>query len=206
MGPQLHRCGKVRDAFLFFAAFSLLQWGRNFIVAESRCRAAGHSVPSRLQWGRNFIVAESASRRIARSISHRSFNGAATSSLRKGPFTATPMLLAVLLQWGRNFIVAESSTTGARARAGASASMGPQLHRCGKWQSTTAPASRTWCFNGAATSSLRKVVGLLPTRLHRTCFNGAATSSLRKVSCHAVASKLSMKLQWGRNFIVAESS
>ena len=60
----------------------LLQWGRNFIVAEMGCGGQRTKEDVLLQWGRNFIVAE-----------------------------MTPILsLATIvspLQWGRNFIVAE---------------------------------------------------------------------------------------------------
>ena len=36
----------------------MLQWGRNFIVAETRTVATCMSTDGELQWGRNFIVAE----------------------------------------------------------------------------------------------------------------------------------------------------
>ena len=133
MGPQLYRCGNggtpcksraLRSSFngaatlslrklKYFscagAVSSLLQWGRNFIVAETgrwrwcsnrllhasmgpqlyRCGNEAFAENSadymnKLQWGRNFIVAETDS---------------ATSS--------TPLMLS-RLQWGRNFIVAET--------------------------------------------------------------------------------------------------
>ena len=57
MGPQLHRCGKRRSSFSVRPALPL-QWGRNFIVAESLIRQRSPSTLGR-------------------------FNGAATSSLRK---------------------------------------------------------------------------------------------------------------------------
>ena len=40
--------------------FFLLQWGRNFIVAETRVIMELRSTSHMLQWGRNFIVAETA--------------------------------------------------------------------------------------------------------------------------------------------------
>ena len=83
MGPQLYRCGNVMSPLAALASMDLLQWGRNFIVAETipsvhtvrhrhnasmgpqlyRCgnRAVWLSLPftpTSLQWGRNFIVAE----------------------------------------------------------------------------------------------------------------------------------------------------
>ena len=85
MGPQLYRCGnKILFNDPATSRFPL-QWGRNFIVAEttlSPCRTTPGS--SQLQWGRNFIVAET-----------------------QGRGRAIPRI--DVLQWGRNFIVAETS-------------------------------------------------------------------------------------------------
>ena len=60
----------------------LLQWGRNFIVAEIKTATVATPATGMLQWGRNFIVAEI---KNPHSISRKQF----------------------MLQWGRNFIVAE---------------------------------------------------------------------------------------------------
>ena len=61
----------------------------------------------------------------------RSFNGAATLSLRK-LVTSTDTAAAVgMLQWGRNFIVAETHHAELGMGRASSASMGPQLYRCG---------------------------------------------------------------------------
>ena len=108
MGPQLYRCGNRLGSERATLIDIVLQWGRNFIVAEmimgrfSLCRM------NVLQWGRNFIVAEILSMvvrfgPVAVSLQWRpqlyrcgnlprtwrsrwrcsSFNGAATLSLRK---------------------------------------------------------------------------------------------------------------------------
>ena len=82
MGPQLFRCGKRQiydimegqeSAFNGAATFSLrkaawgrlydpgvglLQWGRNFFVAESSDTNMTAIHRLHLQWGRNFFVAE----------------------------------------------------------------------------------------------------------------------------------------------------
>ena len=106
------------------------------------------------------------------------FNGAATLSLRK-PFQACNHPVQYpLLQWGRNFIVAETTCL-------------------------LTPFTMT-CFNGAATLSLRK----LEEPFQRESFNGAATLSLRKhlqTSC-MLQERNEPLLQWGRNFIVAETA
>ena len=156
MGPQLYRCGNLNEQrnskvrYLRFngaATLSLrkfcsllytqsshipLQWGRNFIVAEMRnllslargvtlasmgpqLYRCGNPLPlievakkwDMLQWGRNFIVAEIRPFRRTRQRARRSFNGAATLSLRKS-----------------------GSATGEHRGSG-TASMGPQLYRCG---------------------------------------------------------------------------
>ena len=84
---------------------SMLQWGRNLIVAEGlACRA----VPKRtlpLQWGRNLIVAEGR-RRAAFPPSRAASMGPQLDSCgRRGvPGGKMPLLM---LQWGRNLIVAE---------------------------------------------------------------------------------------------------
>ena len=58
MGPQLVRCGKVREVFTPQLRESLLQWGRNLFVAESVCRIPKPAKVYMLQWGRNLFVAE----------------------------------------------------------------------------------------------------------------------------------------------------
>ena len=89
--------------------FGLLQWGRNFIVAEMRRVAATITFQEMLQWGRNFIVAEMQITAMPASHISRCFNGAATLSLRKSITGEYGHALAAELQWGRNFIVAEIS-------------------------------------------------------------------------------------------------
>ena len=110
---------------------------------------------------------------------YHSFNEAATLSLWKYGMRESARYPDDSLQWGRNFIVAETLDHGFYAHIRRVASMGPQLYRCG---------------NGAVTPLAG--LQLCP------CFNGAATLSLRKSA--KVKPSFSWKLQWGRNFIVAE--
>ena len=207
MGPQLYRCGNIVTWLTSSSMGTVLQWGRNFIVAETRHRSLD------------------ALRGDPR------FNGAATLSLRKHVLGAggveqgilasmgpqlyrcgnivtwlTSSSMGTVLQWGRNFIVAETrhrsldalrgdprfngaATLSLRKHVlgaggveqGILASMGPQLYRCGNLMSSGCPRCRPACFNGAATLSLRKLdVIWMP----------AMSASM---------------LQWGRNFIVAET-
>ena len=110
-----------------------------------------------------------------------SFNGAATLSLRKYRFRELREPNTSMLQWGRNFIVAEIRLRSLAAAAPHTASMGPQLYRCGNVASLQDTLSDLQRFNGAATLSLRKcwIRSLDGTRWEAS-FNGAATLSLRK--------------------------
>ena len=179
MGPQLYRCGNMQSCHHFVSTFAL-QWGRNFIVAETR------TVPC---WPCALL---------------RCFNGAATLSLRKLDVCALMRAPKRLLQWGRNFIVAETGRCSMAPRGVYLASMGPQLYRCGndvedeealssfvglQWGrnfivaetfSSFAASSTYWCFNGAATLSLRKHQCQVWHLRSGSSFNGAATLSLRK--------------------------
>ena len=85
------------------------------------------------------------------------------------------------------------------------ASMGPQLYRCGNAASLAAATQADPCFNGAATLSLRKQFYQHLPWLASTSFNGAATLSLRKPVRDPFLFGVLLELQWGRNFIVAET-
>ena len=157
MGPQLYRCGNV-------------EWSDG----TKSCR-------NWLQWGRNFIVAETSTSRTHSDSEKGRFNGAATLSLRKHSILRATRTLTHTLQWGRNFIVAET--------------------RRWSWHQATYPS----CFNGAATLSLRKLSHTPSNYQNDYCFNGAATLSLRKHRLLLVNGTYTSLLQWGRNFIVAET-
>ena len=58
MGPQLYRCGNSPCMESVLPDVLMLQWGRNFIVAEIPSRPPTLPRHAALQWGRNFIVAE----------------------------------------------------------------------------------------------------------------------------------------------------
>ena len=134
-----------------------------------------------LQWGRNFIVAETSRPGRNPQTRRTRFNGAATLSLRK-PINAS--LFAVKycsLQWGRNFIVAETRPSRNIAAKQFSASMGPQLYRCGNLCADLVPQVR----RGALQWGRNFIV--------------AETWDVSR------APMLVLRLQWGRNFIVAET-
>ena len=82
MGPQLCSCGNETHAGSPFSTTFLLQWGRNFAVAETCGGVLMVWHICQLQWGRNFAVAETTLLDQVASIPRR-FNGAATLQLRK---------------------------------------------------------------------------------------------------------------------------
>ena len=83
MGPQLCSCGNAAASRIRMTGSRLLQWGRNFAVAETADFLAFQPIVNTLQWGRNFAVAET--------VSHASI-----------------IVHLQPLQWGRNFAVAET--------------------------------------------------------------------------------------------------
>ena len=133
MGPQLYRCGNPAGSPPWVIPREvMLQWGRNFIVAETTYTSPSAPSPNTLQWGRNFIVAETC-------FSNLGFE------------------------------------------KNASASMGPQLYRCGNLAFGASTVFEWLGFNGAATLSLRKRPWGRRRRPRVSArFNGAATLSLRK--------------------------
>ena len=221
---SLRKCGNPRHHEY---RWYLLQWDRNFIVAEMavmarrirrgirasmgpqlyRCGNILHPLHylrplSMLQWGRNFIVAE---------------------ILELGG----DYLDVGKLQWGRNFIVAEMSMDTKSKMRLVHASMGPQLYRCGN----PYKIPRTRCLTSASMGpQLYRCGNLvwgclcrsacvasmgpqlyrcgnfppLPIFLSLRRFNGAATLSLRKSILEMEDAITLLMLQWGRNFIVAE--
>ena len=86
---------------------------------------------AQLQWGRNFIVAETRYCDKWVPLLEMGFNGAATLSLRKLAEMHQDLRGQSKLQWGRNFIVAETRYSHDCYGDDCKASMGPQLYRCG---------------------------------------------------------------------------
>ena len=187
----------------------MLQWGRNFIVAETFVPFFVVSfIVSLLQWGRNFIVAEIPDvGRVYGSI--KSFNGAATLSLRR--LVAVSKELVTL----RSFNGAATLSLRRRDKRLAGdvqtgrASMGPQLYRCGdpipETMSPVMPCLKLqWGRNFivAETSSFGSDTELRVGQLQwgRNFIVAETRISLRS---HKYDSKYT--LQWGRNFIVAET-
>ena len=182
-----------------------------------------------LQWGRNFIVAEILFVVPPLYMSEVRFNGAATLSLRKSRLDKQVRVAWVVLQWGRNFIVAEILVNDATFRFGNSLQWGrnfivAEIGSNRDWQfacrigfngaatlslrkfrlSSSRKDQLLPCFNGAATLSLRKFLSHSGLLAGGASFNGAATLSLRKCKLTYSSDLDCVPLQWGRNFIVAE--
>ena len=157
------------------------------------------------------------------------FNGAATLSLRKQTLSILHSLHSTGLQWGRNFIVAEIHSHAAGRLGADTASMGPQLYRCGNISAHSEPSGPPAGFNGAATLSLRKSLmyisciynrfqlqwgrnfivaeippGLAPGGRRRPASMGPQLYRCGNLSTSALGGRCLVSLQWGRNFIVAE--
>ena len=183
----------------------VLQWGRNFIVAETRKRDGAIRViqgasmgpqlyrcgnpailgqlftaMNSLQWGRNFIVAE-------------------TQSLY------FPWPRGDPLQWGRNFIVAETWPDSGGPAPCTWASMGPQLYRCGNASAFRDDERRVPGFNGAATLSLRKHRSTWKHTQRHGMLQWGRNFIVAETLIALVCAVISIVLQWGRNFIVAET-
>ena len=206
MGPQLYRCGNKEDCFT--ASLDVLaSMGPATLSLRKRVHACLHVVPCVASMGPQL---------------YRCGNVEHNVNFEEYP---------LLLQWGRNFIVAETRPKNCTVPRQMQASMGPQLYRCGNGQPQHEQRASLVCFNGAATLSLRKRDVRLARkpanrssfngaatlslrkrrrgawrRCSRPCFNGAATLSLRKLRIVSICSFNCGLLQWGRNFIVAETS
>ena len=133
------------------------------------------------------------------------FNGAATLSLRKYPGNADNVGYLILLQWGRNFIVAEIYRGSCCRGRVTTASMGPQLYRCGNDLGAGLGVESHKCFNGAATLSLRKYYEADngSNQTHDASM-GPQLYRCGNIMRPTMAPIRPMMLQWGRNFIVAE--
>ena len=205
MGPQLYRCGN-----------------------GGLCRGY-HTVCTQLQWGRNFIVAETYAGTVTRPMTENRFNGAATLSLRKPAAGAPTASSSTCFNGAATLSLRKLAPPGAGETVGVpasmvpqlyrcgnlsllrdavqhvDASMGPQLYRCGNPYSNSLGAEIPICFNGAATLSLRKLGPACLPNVSLLGFNGAATLSLRKPNAPGLGYCIQSLLQWGRNFIVAET-
>ena len=200
-------------------------------TSQSRNRTVCRSlraIESGLQWGRDFAVAESKDG-TGPARSHRCFNGAATSQSRNRADQAAELLH---LDCFNGAATSQSRNLARRQRirrqatcfngAATSQSRNRSPRRCGCCRGL-------WRFNGAATSQSRNPCRRRSSPSHRRCFNGAATSQSRnrrggdRQADRCTASmgprlrsrgiirerpgcpKTRYKLQWGRDFAVAES-
>ena len=196
MGPQLYRCGNMKTLTIVGLDTWLcsLQWGRNFIVAETGCPVRSMSCWLSLY-------------RCGLSILPRRFASMGPQLYRCGnqATEAEDRIGDHWLQWGRNFIVAETQALGRPLEvAHTQASMGPQLYRCGNEEvRRTVQVAKTASMGPQLYRCGKQY--LRPKALLVASFNGAATLSLRKRGASRPDDSGMVLLQWGRNFIVAET-
>ena len=180
MGPQLYRCGNILAGLQASEQNRMLQWGRNFIVAEMRAATSryapaepsfnGAATLSLRKYVRtSWAIARSHGFNGAATLSLRKsyrsqwdsrreacFNGAATLSLRKCRHLRGTYAGSQLASMGPQLYRCGNGNNEVSFMITGHASMGPQLYRCGN-HSPTAPGSpRRNSFNRAATLSLRK--------------------------------------------------
>ena len=161
--------------------FHWLQWGRNFIVAETLASVWAWCRVSVLQWGRNFIVAETCLLSCSISARYACFNGAATLSLRKLHCHDVVWKNSDSFNGAATLSLRKPGKSYGACLARKVASMGPQLYRCGNFI--------------AMMLSGKIAIASMGPQLYR-CGN------LARVTAPAWPERL---LQWGRNFIVAET-
>ena len=95
MEPQLYRCGNVHGGI--HGGYGTGRFNGAATLSLRKCLERGHLDASHpvLQWSRNFIVAEIARTAEQLEVGKPSFNGAATLSLRKLlSMTAVPAFLS----------------------------------------------------------------------------------------------------------------
>ena len=171
---------KSAEIWWRYGMLNLLQWGRNFIVAEISSEHKCKNLFCLLQWGRNFIVAEIAGC-VCRVCQVR-LASMGPQLYRCGNIISSShsAISHFSLQWGRNFIVAEIGLI-------------PLILR----QTTMLQWGRNFIV-----AEIRTPHNAKPH--HEKRFNGAATLSLRKCDIDIDSLDGLELLQWGRNFIVAE--
>jgi len=191
---------------------------------------AGSRRPAKLQWGRRANTAERL-KSETRAAVHRSFNGAAARTRRRGATNRYIELAMALLQWGRRANTAESRTKVVEFVVERLASMGPPREHGGELAESELERARALGFNGAAARTRRRVkdpkrdadatfrlqwgrrantaesprcAGSTRPRCRR--FNGAAARTRRREEAGASAKATKGRLQWGRRANTAERS
>ena len=158
-----------------------------------------------LQWGRNFIVAETRQPHIRHGCRHTASMGPQLYRCGNAALIRSSALCSSIASMGPQLYRCGNLKQYVYAWRAVIASMGPQLYRCGNLATYRSLPSPVACFNGAATLSLRKRAlgpgclpegapasmgsqlyrcgnntGAAPQPAHLQGFNGAATLSLRK--------------------------
>ena len=131
MGPQLYRCGNLRVATIMTPSMAVLQWGRNFIVAEIAIPMKAAAATPSFNGAATLSLRKSVQVVCQATGRHSGFNGAATLSLRKCIRMRPMCLLSTGASMGPQLYRCGNAGGLRLPFLGRAASMGPQLYRCG---------------------------------------------------------------------------
>ena len=180
MGPQLYRCGNLSPVMASDTSLSVLQWGRNFIVAESHVPGAPPPYHGRASMGPQLYRSGNRLRILHSQPFSTSFNGAATLSLRKCLQPQDPRQQSPCFNGAATLSLRKSIVIMLAIGTQVLASMGPQLYRCGNENLDgilTVFRMLQWGRNFIVAEILCARSGYI---FASGRFNGAATLSLRK--------------------------
>ena len=207
MGPQLYRCGNCLLSCSISARCAGFNGAATLSLRKLPVELLHLSAMRWLQWGRNFIVAETSPGLSPAGGVMTGFNGAATLSLRKLLSCRQASARKFLLQWGRNFIVAETCMEDGKVTPEELLQWGRNFivaETLARGRGLTWLSQLQWGRNFIVAETWS---GGYSTGGQSGSFNGAATLSLRKLVFMDTMPLLhTSTLQWGRNFIVAETA
>ena len=157
-----------------------------------------------LQWGRNFIVAET--RRLFFWLRQPVLASMGPQLYRCGnTVLAIGAISEAPLQWGRNFIVAETMQFDQKQRVHDPASMGPQLYRCGNDSCSNNREFRRFVLQWGRNFIVAEMgrVYRFPS-VRQMMLQWGRNFIVAEIFHPLLTYGNAIWLQWGRNFIVAE--
>ena len=131
MEPQLFSCGLRYPKASERLSHLVLQWSRNFSVADCIKKAKSMVLTLEASMEPQLFSCGLQVRVVACLLVQHCFNGAATFQLRIAPRHHYHHGTTITLQWSRNFSVADWNEFVAAAKSNNLASMEPQLFSCG---------------------------------------------------------------------------
>ena len=135
MGPQLYRCGNQKRNRLPEQSLFCFNGAATLSLRKLTMGDIDRTMYALLQWGRNFIVAEMYMKMMDVFAQKVASMGPQLYRCGNSRARHSRYVMGSVLQWGRNFIVAEINHALPLATHLSLASMGPQLYRCGNTNS-----------------------------------------------------------------------